>query len=378
MMMYDIISSVSNLKGNIKILFYVTEVAHFWDAMKPLFYKYLEVGANCTVVFPVAERIIEVGRGKRNRDRMDSIIAEIERGGGKWFYLNDWNRNFDQYDICFIPSDYIQVDFQLRKCCRYIVAVQITPIYTHVYVGHSTVEQLFGEENCKIIDYYIVSQFIADWINNKIEFPQGKLLKFGYPRLDDLYKALRSCENITAKLNKKKKVFMVVGSKDYPYWLESVSNEAVFIYRPHPFTIEQEEADGTLERLRCLGNVIIDNSETYYNAFKISDALISPILCSLATNYLLTDKPVLLLDDVKFETKRMQHVEDYYEEAWYKASYIAKTENDIGEFIKMVEAEEDWLISEHSPYREYMQQHFDGKVCERIIDFFDKCIAENK
>lgn len=373
-MMHDVGNNlIPNMpKNSNKILFYATEVAHFWDSMKPLFYKYLGSGASCTVVFPMVERMNDVGRGKRNRDRMDLIIAKIEGGGAKWFYQDDWNENSEKYDICFIPGDYIQFNSKIKKCCRYIVSLQITAIYTHIYVGHSTFDQLFGAESREKIDYYIVSQFVADWVDKKIAFPQEKLLKFGYPRLDDLYKELQEPINSTTKLSKRKKVFMIVGNNDYPYWIEAFKNEAMFIYRPHPFQIEREEMEGVLERLRSLGNVIIDDSETYYNAFKISDALISPVLCSLATNYLLTDKPVLLLDDAKFDTKRTQHVEDYYEEAWYKASYIAKTENDIGEFIKMVEVGEDWLIQEHTPYRKYMQQHFDGKVCERIMDFFDK------
>ena len=41
-----------------KILFYVSEVAHFWDSIKPLFNAYVNCGGDieCTVVFPLLEK----------------------------------------------------------------------------------------------------------------------------------------------------------------------------------------------------------------------------------------------------------------------------------------------------------------------------------
>lgn len=171
-----------------QILFYVSEVAHFWDGMKPLFDMYMEQGEQCTVIFPAIEYIKKVGRGLRNADRINQIMDKIKGMGAETYYKNEWNSSGTDFDICFTYSDYIKVNADVRRHCRYVVAVQITAIYTHVYVGVSGVEQLFGTQGSKNIDYFVVSDFAADWISQKIDWIQTKLLRFGYPRLDNLFK----------------------------------------------------------------------------------------------------------------------------------------------------------------------------------------------
>ncbi len=355
-----------------KILFYVSEVAHFWDSIKPLFNAYVNCGEDveCTVVFPLLEKIQEVGRGTKNVDRVRSIAAEIE-SFAKCFYYDEWDREQGHYDICFTYSDYIGIGSEIRKCCQYIVAVQVTAIYTHIYVGVSGLKQLFGAQNNENIDYWILSDFVADWISRKVDLTEDKLLRFGYPRLDDLYSELNEPIEISEEWSKKikgRKVFLVVGANDYPYWLTQIKS-GVILYRPHPFQIEREEEEGILRQLSSMENVIIDNTDTYYQAFKISDAMISTVLCSLYVNYLMTDKPILLLDEKRFD-RRTQYVNDYNEDPWYKACYIARTDKDISDFIDMVNRGGDILREVHMQYRIYIQKNFDGMVCQRIVEYF--------
>ena len=40
-------------------------------------------------------------------------------------------------------------------------------------------------------------------------------------------------------------------------------------------------------------------------------------------------------------------------------------------FIEMIEKNEDVRKAEQLKYRDIMTRHFDGKVCERIYNFFD-------
>lgn len=83
-----------------------------------------------------------------------------------------------------------------------------------------------------------------------------------------------------------------------------------------------------------------------------------------------TDKPVLILDKGYFDLKDNQI--DFQDEAWYKASYTTNDEDTGRKFVDMILEGRDDKKAEKLPYRKFMQQGFDGKVCERIASFADE------
>lgn len=352
------------------ILFYVNEVAHFWGSVKPLFNLYIEKSVNCIVVFPDYEIIKQVGM--TNLKRLNEIMCEIVSRGGHYYFWSEWEVYKHDYYICYTYSDYIKmIGPEIRKCCRYIVALQTTAFYTHIYVGVSNSKVLFDDAHSKNIDYLVVSKFIADWISERSEVFRDKLLRFGYPRFDDLYNKLNEPTSIPSEWKKKiqgNKVFLAIGAKDFPHWIANVRG-GVVIYRPHPFCMDKEMKTSLFKELKMNENVIIDDSDSYYNAFKISDALICPVLCSVHVNYHLTNKPVLLLDR-NFDSRK-QHVSTYKNEIWYKSSYIAENAKDIEQFTAMICNGEDNLKKIHEPFQKSIQIGFDGKVCERILNYFE-------
>lgn len=75
------------------------------------------------------------------------------------------------------------------------------------------------------------------------------------------------------------------------------------------------------------------------------------------------------MDEKRFD-RRTQYVNDYNEDPWYKACYIARTDKDISDFIDMVNRGGDILREVHMQYRIYIQKNFDGMVCQRIVEYF--------
>lgn len=117
-------------------------------------------------------------------------------------------------------------------------------------------------------------------------------------------------------------------------------------------------------------NVLIDENPSYSPAFCISDALITTFCSSVQINYLLTDKPVLILD--KGYLGAESNDIDFQEEAWYRAAYTANSKKECEDFIDMMIDGRDDQKEEKLPYRQFMQQGFDGKVCERIAAFAEQ------
>ena len=222
-----------------------------------------------------------------------------------------------------------------------------------------------------MIDYVVVSDFAADWIAEKAPLFRNKLLRLGYPKMDDIY--IRACTGKrTFLMNGKKlngnKGFLIIGASNEPDYISKIE-DSVIIYRPHPFRRDNEERAGVLEKYRRMDNVIVDDTSMYFAAFQVSDALICPLLCSVAVNYMFTEKPVLLLEGNRFDN-RSQHVPTYETEPWYKASYIAKAEQEIMDFVRMVKAGGDTDEKKMSN-RRYMQRGLDGNVSKRIVQYFE-------
>lgn len=117
--------------------------------------------------------------------------------------------------------------------------------------------------------------------------------------------------------------------------------------------------------------MIIDDTPTYYVAFRISNALISSVQSSVMINYLCTNKPICLYCYDNY-VDTVEWTMNYRNEIWYKSAYSALREEEVLDFIKRIEAGEKVISDEQTRYHRYITSNFDGKMCQRIYNFFEK------
>lgn len=364
-----------------KILFLSPEYSFLWDSIMPLFEYYVKnTAVQCVVMFYSMTEI--ANEGERNLIEMLYNMEKIQKLGGIICLYNSWNLN-EKYEICYICSGFSHwhregIDDRIVSASNMVVSLQTTAYYTHVYRGDKTFRDMFGEQYTKNVDYFVVSDFIADWVESQNENLKSKLLPFGYPRMDALYKALNTNNDNLNEWSQKikgKKVFLFVGFDlnlfEYCHTY-CQRDKAVLIWRPHPLSVENSVTKARIEEWGKRKNVIIDRNQSYEMAFKVSDALISWFFSSVLVNYLFTGKHVLILDKELHDIKGTDEM-NFREEAWYKASYVAKNDKLAMDFVDMVIAGRDDKRQEQLLYRQFMQQGFDGNVCRRIVNFtFEK------
>lgn len=160
-----------------------------------------------------------------------------------------------------------------------------------------------------------------------------------------------------------KKVFLFTAIEET--WLDRLINkEWVIIWRPHPQIMQKNR--GKIKSIKeKYSNIIVDDMLAYYAAFKVSDALVSRWISSIMVNYLYTGKPVCFLDN-----SNEKPVINFRREAWYKSLYAVRDEEEMFSFLEMVSYGGDWGKLELAEYRQEVVSNFDGKVCDRIYDYF--------
>ncbi|MEG0181008.1 MAG: CDP-glycerol glycerophosphotransferase family protein [Peptostreptococcaceae bacterium] len=184
---------------------------------------------------------------------------------------------------------------------------------------------------------------------------KDKILPLGSPKFDSMVNSLKTQE-ISKEYNSKfknKTVFLwttnimkVINGRhevidEIEAVFEIVKNNPNYglIYRPHPLELSYIESKAPecfaryvelLNSANFTQNIIIDNNPSYYEAFKVSDALITD-RSSVLIEYMVTGKPVLIYDiDLKKE---------YYNENVFDifANYIVGENNmTVEKFIDMV------------------------------------------
>lgn len=362
-----------------EILFYASHYSYFWGMIESLFQYYMKQGnARCIIAFPSIWEIATIGRS--NLKKITEIVSDIRNQGGQvGLYVEDWYLH-RKYDVCYVPLSHSPWHFKkgVFRISKAIIAIQLIAYHTHYYQGNQTFEEMFSEHHRTEIDGAVVSAFMAEWAGQKEEKWREKFIPLGYPKMDSLYKELKTGwipEEWKTITRGKKVIFSTLYSPNlfricYPYCED---DKAVLIWRPHPlwFEVSHEKEREIIEEWRKKKNVIIDDNLSYAAAFCCSDAMISAFIASVQVNYLFTDKPVLILDKGYFGLKEKNKIA-FQDEAWYRAAYTANSEKECREFLEMVLDGRDDKKEEKMPYRQLMQQGFDGKVCQRIAEFVEK------
>jgi len=366
---------IPNRNKKDKVMFYLTRFPYFTDSIKPLIFRYIQSDKECILVFP--ELKIIMSRGADNVDKLMQLIKIFEGAGAKCYFENEKTLYDYKYFICFSCSEYSgSLPLKLRNISKYVVAVQVTALYTHMYQAKGRFEQVFSEQSRKEIDYLVTSKYIADWICAQNHEWSKKILRFGYPKLDTLYYSLKNKSDIPHDWREKigdKKVVLFTTYIMERSWLDYFAEKEdsmIAIWRPHPHTIATTEKDRQIKEISERYNIIIDNLPSYELSFQVSDALVAALHSSIMVNYLCTGKPIFLYG--KSETYQTAVI-DYREELWYKCINGATADKQsVLVFLDHIEHGDNIIGEEQDLYRKYMMNDFDGGVCNRIYNFFEK------
>lgn len=372
--------SVNQAKQNRRkhnILFTASHLSYLWDGIAPLYKYYMKkTDVECTVMFSSIWDILKVG--DRNLKETAQNISEIRKSGGKVCFYKNWNSD-RKFDACYNSLGFSEWYGNGKEVSKIVVSLQTTGYHTHYYIGNQKFEDMFSEHQRKESDYIVVSKFMAAWVVKREKKWRDKLLSFGYPRMDNLYESIQHCHVPTewkeCIAGKKVIYFTDFQSALFMYCLEYCKrDELVLIWRPHPYDYNSSWTRKRIEEWGNKENVIIDTNQSYSIAFKVSNALVTSFATSVQINYLFTDKPVLILDREFW--KWGENGVDFQEEEWYKAAYVAHDERTCREFVDMIMDGRDDQREDKLPYRQFMQQGFDGRVCERIAEFIDQRLEE--
>ncbi len=359
-----------------RMLFFSTEYAYFWDNLMPLFQYYANMdGVECTVLLERASSLLNGFSGTNNFAKMADNMRKVREAGGKvcWYYDCNQYRRFDVAFLCHGYSEY-RIASMKEGFCGITVSVQTTPFYVHIYNVEGEFERVFGKQNFESVDYLVTSCYFEDYLVRRDDTWKQKILPFGYPRMDYLYVKLHNAQIPDEWKQKAAGKKVILFTEMYSEWIRycldygKEAQGAIVIFRPHPLALDGKKSRAYIEELEREANIIIDRNPSYAASFQISDALITTPFSSVVANYLFMDKPVLLFEDER------EPLEDYSKEAWYRASYVAVKEEDGKRFIDMIMEGRDDRWQEQALYRSLMKKNYDGKVCERIVEFLNSKI----
>ncbi len=369
---------VGDIEAEDKIMFWMPSVSGIFASYNIflLILKYLKSGKTCLIIMPTKEDLIH--RGAHWLKVAVQFMKDVQEAGGNICLRNELGKicqgnYFASYIVT--PIDALQIPALIRKKINLIIGVQSIAFFTHYYWKsdtYCTFEGEFTEEARNATDYYVASDFIADWICQQDPRWSDKMLRLGYPKQDLLYNYMHGEKDIPKDWLEKtegKKVFLFTELKES--WLGRLLKEdnQVIILRPHPdwLNIYGEVLKKLVELSK--GKLILDDRASYNASFYLADAMITEPLCSIGVVYLSTGKPMLLRNDVVDESNVKI---DFRKEDWYQAAYIGESDDDVFEFMDMVRKGEDVKKQELEEYRSRMVKDFDGKVCERIYNYFEE------
>lgn len=357
-----------------KIIFYLPWAFACVESITPLLFYYLQSGKECICVIISIKYLMRLGCN--NVDYVTETIEKWKMAGVTCCMADEQGLLSNEYKICFYLSEYSgSVPSELRKRSRWVIALQTTAIYTHMYMT-GKFEAVFSEYQREEMDYLIASDYVADWICEHDKKWEEKILRFGYPKLDTLYVTLKGELQIPYKWRSRisgRKVYLFTTYDMEKLWLDfflDKEDQKIAIWRPHPNFLADVKERKRMEEISRQYNVIIDDTPTYYAAFRISDALITSAQSSVMINYLCTNKPVCLYCDNYMDMA--EWTMNYQNEIWYKSAFSALEEKDVLDFIRKMEAGEKIINDQQMMYRKYITSNFDGKVCRRIYDYFEQ------
>ena len=243
-----------------KIIFYLPASFACIESINSLLLHYLHKGKECICVFISREWIMELGHN--NVSNVTEILEKWSNLGVKCCLQSEQELLFYEYEICFCLSEYSNdVPSAIRERSKRVVALQMTAIYTHMYMT-GKFDDVFSEKRRKTIDYLVVSDYIADWICEHDEKWKTKILRFGYPKLDTLYFALSERTEIPIYWKKRilnKSVYLFITDNMEQDWLEYFKDNRdnkVAIWRPHPNLLGDASKKKKIEEISKKYNII--------------------------------------------------------------------------------------------------------------------------
>lgn len=353
------------------ILFFIASYVYFLDSISPLIFRYLQSSKRCVIVFPVHAMKDIIYQGHENLEKMINMLKRIEAAGGECYGGNEHGLYLDRYELCYLCSEYSgRLHRGLRAASKYVVSLQTTALYTHCYWVKGSFEETFSDNAKEEIDYLVASDYIADWICKKDAAWDKKIIRVGYPKLDLLYHAITDDIEIPESWIEKtdgKKVILFTGLEEYCLKIFA-REEMITLWRMHPIWRAHINTKKYVEKMMDkYNNIILDTRVSYYEAFKLSDALVGcEGVSSIFANYLYTEKPICL-----YSHNEREFVIDYRKEAWYNSAYYAADQGGVDDFIKMVLSGQDSEKNKKDFYRRQVVNHFDGEVSNRIYNYFE-------
>lgn len=352
-----------------EVAFFESVFAYFVEAGKPLIEEYLSKNEKCILIWPKIDEVEWAFAGEDNLRKILGVIDAFSKKGVCSISISNPAFNNCRIKYCFgmgydntIPNGIESLKDSKR------IMIQTVPMRTHLYDVNLT-NGITKEKECGFaegMDYYIGSAYSCDYMETVNESWKPKVFRLGYPRMDQLYGCIHEKTQCPSEwldyIEGKKVFFSTVVDPVELLPLFPKGSMRVLLWRPHPLKYQFTDYMELIKTYEKEYSVILDFEPNYYTASAVSDALISNVQVSLNLNYLYYQKPILLV-------RTEQQTGDYEIQAWYKAMYHAETTEEIERFIQMVERGEDTERDKLKPYRDYMTQHFDGKVCERIYDF---------
>ena len=353
------------------ILFFAPLFESYWSNILPIMREFIKRGHKCVVMFSSIESFWWT---KENINRILFVMNEIKKEGGECLLFDNSPTPKKKFAKCFFCSEYsIEQPEVLRQYANQLIAVQTTGIYKHIYKTQTRMDQLYNE--LESVDYYVGSDYICDWINRNNDAFTSKMLRLGYPKMDILFGGLCGEENIPeewkSEIDGRKVILLTIEDPDIFVDIFRKYPEVCFIWRPDPEFLGTKSCNSKIEKLKSgIKHLVIDENRTYVDSFKVSTAMIGMAIFCVPINYIFTKKPTLLLDD-RLNMYNSYITMSYKDEAWYKSCYVANDLSEIENFINMVVEDRDYSGSEQGIYKDEMNKGYDGKVCNRICDFFE-------
>lgn len=380
------------LKEKINVVF-MPYNAYMWNSLESIWKEAIQDDeCNCYVVPIPYYKLIDRPDGKiegiftYEGDLLPDYVDVINY---KEFDLSKVNPDIiyvhNQYDDCnnatMVHSDYFS--YNLKKYTNHLV-------YS-TYATLGAVQTWFYKPFYSLIasrkfDKVIVQSDVFKFIAQTYGVDENTIIPLGTPKFDALFSSLNNDKLNNDELAdkfKNKTVFLwatnlmkiINGRHNALDQIENLfdiiknSKDYALIYRPHPLELSYVKSKAPecfdrymnlLEKIENYENLYLDTSPSYYESFKISDALIADT-SSLILEYIATDKPILIYDEAIKREDYSDNIFDMF------TNYVVGEENmTVEKFIDLVVNKKDTKRYERWNALKNTVANLDGTCGEKI------------
>lgn len=366
--------------------------AYMWNSLESIWKEAMKDDeCNCYVVPIPYYKLIEDKDGKIEAiftyegDMLPDYVEIIDY---KQFDLEIVNPDIiyihNQYDDCNnatrVKSDYFS--YNLKKYTNHLVYSTYGILGSYPVSFYNGFYSFIASRN---FDKVIVQSPAFEVIAEYSGVDRNKIVPLGSPKFDALINSLHNGENNKELIEKfkDKTVFLwttnlmkIINGRDKA--LDEIENlfetikksdNYALIYRPHPleFAYVKSKAPECFDRYMNLidsikesGNIILDENPSYYESFKISDALITD-RSSVLIEYMATGKPILIYDIGLNREYYLDSVFDIF------SNYIVGEDGmTVEKFIDLVINKNDINKSKRLNALETVLTNIDGSSGEKI------------